>query len=104
MNQGGNAFGTDPAEEMARFQRAGVPVWLPLIDRADDDGSDLQFRIVNFVCVLLDPIDNSGASDWTGVILNPQVDSRCNKGGGLRRGGEDPAPNLMPVFTYALVE
>ncbi len=103
FNQGGNAFGTDLAEELTKYQQAGIPIWLPVVTRASDQSNQLQFTVVNFVCVLLDPIDPTGSADWTGVIQNPRS-AGCAKGVGLPTGGQDPAPTLQPVYNYRLVE
>jgi Flp pilus assembly protein TadG len=103
FNQGGNAFGTDLAEELTKYQQAGIPIWLPVVTRASDQSNQLQFTVVNFVCVLLDPIDPTGSADWTGVIQNPRS-AGCAKGVGLPTGGQNPAPTLQPVYNYRLVE
>ncbi|MFN8557785.1 MAG: TadE/TadG family type IV pilus assembly protein [Dehalococcoidia bacterium] len=104
FDQGGNAFGTDAADELDRAQKSGTPVWLPIITYADDDGTTLNFRVVNFACVLLDPIDFSGSSDWTGTVLDPDNDGRCARGGGLRNGGQPPPNNLMPLYSFSLTQ
>ncbi len=103
--QGGNAGTTtgEPVEQLRSFQRAGIPIWLPLVTWASDAGSGLQFTVVNFVCVMLDPIGNA-AADWTGTVLDPASDEGkdCSKGVGLPTGGQPPAEGLDPVYNYRL--
>lgn len=103
QDQGGNAIGNEPVDELIANQLAGTPVWLPIVTYTDDAGTDLHMIIVSFACVLLDPIDTSGSSDWTGVIQDPAVNSGCKKSAGLYTG-PGTAPSIMPQFTTKLVE
>lgn len=102
QDQGGNAFGTDPADELVKFQKAGTPVWLPVVTWASDAGSGLEFIIANFACVLLDEIDQSGSSDWTGTVLDP-TDARCKKSWAYITGPGE-ASSTMPVYTVKMVQ
>lgn len=70
FSQGGNAFGTSEVDELVKYQLAGIPVILPVVASASNpSGNELNFVITAFVCVLLDPIDTSGSSDWSGEIV-----------------------------------
>jgi Flp pilus assembly protein TadG len=102
FSQGGNAMSSEPVDELVRFQQAGIPIWLPVITKADDKSQSLHFTVVNFVCVLLDPIDTQGSADWSGVIQDPRKNADCAKGIGLPTGGQNPGANLEPVYTYRL--
>ncbi len=103
-NQGGNAIGTEPIDELQYAQSHDIPVWLPIVTYSDDFGSDLHLVIVNFACVDLDEFDTTGGSDWTGTVLDPDVDPRCKKSFGLRTGGQDPPGTLMPQYTYVVTQ
>jgi Flp pilus assembly protein TadG len=102
QDQGGNAIGTEPLDELIASQKAGTPVWLPMVTYADDSGTDLHFTIPNFACVLLDPIDTSGSADWTGVVQDP-ASAACKKSAGLITGPGTPS-TVNPVYTTKLVD
>jgi Flp pilus assembly protein TadG len=104
VNQGGNSFGTEPVDDLVKAQRAGNPVWLPVVTWADDFTNNLHFTIVHFVCVELDAIDTSGSADWTGTVLDPASDVRCRKAAGLREGGDLPPNPITPQYTFVLTK
>lgn len=103
QDQGGNAIGNEPVAELLAFQKAGTPIWLPMVSYAEDSSKDLFFKIPGFVCVKLDPFDTAGSADWTAVVLDPTKASGCSKSFGLT-SGPGVAPTYMPQFTTKMIQ
>jgi Flp pilus assembly protein TadG len=104
QDQGGNSFGTEPVTALYNDFQNHNAIWLPLITYADNNGTDLHFEIVNFVCVEVTQMDNSGSVDWRAKVLDQGQDPRCKKSFGLINGGENPPPDLEPQYTFKLTE